>query len=428
MTIAVHTLGCRVNQYDTQAMLELFQARGYVSVPFSSDADVYLINTCTVTGTGDRKSLQLARRVRREHPSSALILCGCLSQRLGQELLSLGPRLILGTGRRSEVVDLLEQSLRENTQICAVSDLSQAPFENLAIHRQEDHTRADLKIQEGCNNHCTYCIIPSVRGPIRSRTLEDIADEAARLTRSGYRELVITGIHLTSYGMDQPDRPSLLDALRTIQAAGPLRIRLGSLEPVIATPSFAEGISRLPAVCPQFHLALQSGSDAVLHAMRRRYNVRQYRASVAALRAVFPDCAMTTDILTGFPGETEANFEETRQFVHEIGFARIHVFPFSPREGTPAALMPDQVPNREKERRASLLIEDGLRTAAAYRASMEGKVRDVLLETFDGVWHGYTPEYIPVAVKGDYQAGQVVSVRLGPGKDAMTGTPVSPLS
>ena len=397
-TVAFHTLGCRVNQYDTQAMLERFRDRGYLVVPFQGDADIYVINTCTVTGTGDKKSMQLARRVRREHPDAELILCGCLAQRLGEELLSTGARLVLGTARRQDVVDLLEEAVRTSRQICAVTGLSSQPFERLSISSQQDKTRCDLKIQEGCNNHCTYCIIPSVRGPIRSRSLEDIHQEAQRLSEAGYHELVVTGIHLTSYGKDLPDHPSLLDALHQVQRVhGIWRIRLGSLEPVIATRAFAEGLKELPSVCPQFHLALQSGSDTVLRRMKRRYTCDMYRRSVRDLREVFPDAAFTSDLLTGFPGETEAEFEETRSMIREIGFARVHVFPFSPRAGTPAASMPGQLPRHVKEERARILIADGQHTAAAYRATWIGRIRDVLIEDQeDGVWRGYTPEYIPV--------------------------------
>lgn len=422
---AFHTLGCRVNQYDTQAMLEIFRSRGYMIVPFSGEADVYVINTCTVTGTGDKKSVQLARRVLREHPDSELVLCGCLAQRLGEELLPMGARLILGTARRNEVVDLLEKAVASHTQICAVTSLTEQPFEPLRISSQQDHTRCDLKIQEGCNNHCTYCIIPSVRGPIRSRPLADIRQEAERLTKAGYHELVITGIHLASYGRDLPDHPSLLDALIEVQKAeGLWRMRLGSLEPVIANDAFAQGLLNLPSVCPQFHLALQSGSDTVLQRMRRRYNTDMYRKSVEALRRAFPHAAFTTDILTGFPGESEKEFEETRAMIREIGFARIHVFPFSPRAGTPAATMQGQLSRKEKEDRTRILIADGQETANAYMASWEGETSQVLVEDLeDGAWKGYTPEYIPVLLDDpDVRGGQMVRVRLKRASESsMTG-------
>lgn len=332
-TAAFHTLGCKVNQYDTQAMLELFRQAGYGIVPFDGDADVYVLNTCTVTGTGDKKSLQLARRLRREHPASRIVLCGCLAQRKGKELLETGADLILGTQRRGEVVTLLEQVIASGNPMSAVDDLARTtPFESLTVTDQEDHTRAILKIQEGCNNYCTYCIIPYVRGPIRSRALDDIRAEAERLAMAGFREVIITGIHLTSYGRDLPEHPSLADAIAAVHGVeGIRRIRLGSLEPVVATADFARRLGDMPKVCPQFHLALQSGSDTVLKRMNRHYSVDEYRTGVHNLRAVFPDCAMTTDVLTGFPGETEEEFRETMAFVEEIGFARIHVFPYSLR-------------------------------------------------------------------------------------------------
>ena len=428
-TVAFHTLGCRVNQYDSQAMLELFQARGYTVVPFSENADIYVINTCTVTGTGDHKSMQLARRVRREHPDADLVLCGCLAQRLGDELLSLSPRLILGTHHREQVVDLLEQAVLEHRSICEVSKLENVPFEPLRISSQLEHTRCDLKIQEGCDNHCTYCIIPTVRGPVRSRKLADIHEEAERLVKAGYHEIVVTGIHLTSYGKDLPERPTLLEALEAIQSVpGVWRIRLGSLEPVVATEAFAAGLAKLPAICPQFHLALQSGSDGVLRRMARRYNTAMYRKSVIALRAQFPRAAFTTDILTGFPGETEEEFEETRQMIREIGFARIHVFPFSPREGTKAASMPGQLSRGEKERRARLLIQDGKAAAETYMRDQIGQITVVLPEEQrDGIFRGYTPEYIAVYLKdARVESGKPVRVRLtGLFEDGMQGTLVA---
>ena len=420
-TVAFHTLGCKVNQYDTQAMLECFRAAGYLIVPFDGDADVYVVNTCTVTGTGDRKSLQIARRLKREHPDSEVILAGCLAQRRGEELLSTGARLILGTQRRGEVVTLLEDAVRRGVQVCAVSALTkETPFESLSIADQQEHTRAILKIQEGCNNRCTYCVIPSVRGPIRSRPVEEIRQEAERLTSVGFKELVLTGIHLTSYGRDLPEA-SLLDAIEAVQnVPGVRRIRLGSLEPTVATEAFAARLAAMDKVCPQFHLALQSGSDGVLRRMARRYNTRQYLEAVDNLRRAFPDCALTTDVLTGFPGETGEEYEETRDMIRRVGYARIHVFPFSPREGTPAAVMPGQLPNAEKERRARALIALGQETARAYQASWIGKASEVLLEeqTEIGSWLGYTPEYIQVTVPDGpgCRQGALLPVRL----DALT--------
>lgn len=415
-TVAFHTLGCKVNQYDTQAMLELFRAAGYAVVPFSENADVYVVNTCTVTGTGDKKSMQLTRRLRREHPESEIVLCGCLAQRKGEALLDTGARLILGTQRRSEVVTLLEKAVRDGVQICAVNALTtQTPFESLTITDQEDHTRAILKIQEGCNNHCTYCIIPSVRGPIRSRPLEEVAAEARRLAEAGFRELVLTGIHLSSYGRDLEGGATLLDAIQAVQdTAGVLRIRLGSLEPTIATEEFAARLAAMDKVCPQFHLALQSGSDTVLARMARRYNTRMYRDAVENLRRAFPHAAFTTDVLTGFPGETEEEYRQTRDMIRFVGYAKIHVFPYSQREGTPAATMPGQLSTAEKERRARELIALGDETARAYRESWLGQTVPVLLEEQDtqGRWLGYTPEYIQVNVPDSPACHQGALVRV----------------
>ena len=408
-SIAFHTLGCKVNQYDTQAMSELFEAAGYETVPFTSPADIYLINTCTVTGTGDKKSLQLARRIRREHPDSRLILCGCMAQRQSSALLETGADLVLGTQRRGEVVSLIQQAIREKRQICAVEPLGeQTPFERLRVTAQSDHTRATLKIQEGCNGRCAYCIIPSVRGPIRSRPLEEIREEALHLVKAGYRELVLTGIHISSYGKEAGfpspaqesagKRLSLLDVLGALQMLeGLMRIRLGSLEPTIATPAFASALGEMDKVCPQFHLALQSGSDGVLRRMRRRYTAAQYLEAVENLRAVFPRAAFTTDILTGFPGETEEEFQETRRMMERVGFARVHVFPYSSRPDTPAAGMPGQLSAAEKERRARNLIALGKQISRRYLETWLGQTALLLPEEqVEGCWEGYTPEYLRV--------------------------------
>lgn len=430
-TVAFHTLGCKVNQYDTQAMLEKFRAAGYEVVSFEAAADVYVINTCTVTGTGDKKSMQLTRRLRREHPESQIILAGCLAQRKGGELLETGARLIIGTQHRDQVVELLERAVADGTCISAVNELNAAtPFEELTITTQDEHTRATLKIQEGCNNHCTYCIIPSVRGPIRSRSIDNIREETKRLAAAGYTELVLTGIHLSSYGRDLQDGSTLLDAIRTVhEVEGVQRIRLGSLEPTIATEDFSRALAAMPKVCPQFHLALQSGSNTVLARMARRYNMTMYMQAVANLRAAFPMAAFTTDVLTCFPGETEAEYEETRQVIRDVGYAKIHVFPYSPREGTKAAGMPGQLPKAVKERRTRELIALGEETAAAYQQQWLGRESTVLIEEKIGEqWHGYTPEYIPVTLADCPVCipGRIVNVRLTASTpEGMTGEIVS---
>ncbi len=396
--IAAHTLGCRVNQYDTEAMLELFIKKGYTVVPITERADVYLINTCTVTGTGDKKSMQLTRRVHRQNPEADIILCGCLAQREGENLLKeAGVTLVLGTQRRAEVIELYERSRQE--RLSAVEPLAGAVFEEMTIERQEGHTRAVLKIQEGCDNHCAYCIIPSVRGGVRSRGVGEIEAEARRLAEAGYKELVLTGIHLSSYGRDFGDGTTLLDAVTAASSPeGIERIRLGSLEPTLVTNEFAKGISENKKVCPQFHLALQSGSDSVLARMQRRYNTAQYMRAVERLREVYPFPAFTTDVLTGFPAETEEEFQETCEFVKKVGFMKLHVFPFSSRKGTKAAEMPGALSREEKERRARILIAIGAELSEKYKAAMVGKTRPVLFERAEGgSMTGYTPEYIEVS-------------------------------
>ena len=413
-TVAFHTLGCKVNQYDSQAMLELFEQAGYQPGDFDQPCDVYVVNTCTVTGTGDKKSLQAVRRARRLNPAADIIVCGCMAQRDGEKLLAdTDARLILGTARRAEIVTLLEQAQREHTRLCAVTDVRRAAFEPLLITHQEGRTRATLKIQEGCDRFCTYCIIPYVRGGIRSRSVQDVRDEAARLAQAGYREIVLTGIHLTSYGRDLKNGDTLLSVIRAVHdIAGVERIRLGSLEPVIATANFARALGEMPKLCPQFHLALQSGCDSVLRRMRRRYDTAAFRESAQALRAVFPDCALTTDVMSGFPGETDAEHRQSLDFCREMRFARMHVFPYSEREGTVAATMPDPVPRHIREERARELIALGAGMAEDYRRAQLGTMRRVLFEQCaEGVSVGYTPEYMRCEAPGAV-CGQTLPVRM----------------
>ena len=421
-TVAFHTLGCKVNQYDSQAMLELFEQAGYEPVDFSQAADVYVVNTCTVTGTGDKKSLNAVRRALRANPAAEVVIAGCLAQRDGEKLLETGARLVIGNARRGEVVKLLEEAIEKGERVAAVEDILRAPYESLSISSHEGHTRAVLKIQEGCDRYCTYCIIPYVRGGVRSRMPEDIYREACRLARAGFQELVLTGIHLTSYGRDLNGK-TLLDAVRACDVDGVKRIRLGSLEPVIVTEEFVQALKREKKVCPQFHLALQSGSDAVLKRMRRRYTADEFRRACGLLRAAFPGCAVTTDVITGFPGETEKEFAETMDFCREIGFARLHVFPYSARQGTPAAKMPGQVPKTLREERARTLIAQGEQTAMAYRQSQIGKTVEVLAEEAgeNGEVHGYTGQYISCRLRGG-KPGKIYSVRVTSADgDGLTG-------
>ena len=424
VTVAFHTLGCKVNQYDTQAMRERFLDAGYQETAFDGAADVYVINTCTVTGTGDKKSMQLIRRCARENPQAAIVVTGCLAQRAADTLRLPGVRLVLGTQRRGEVVELLEKALRQDKTLIAVEGLHSAPFEKLTVHAHEGHTRATMKIQEGCDRYCTYCIIPSVRGPIRSRPLEEIRAEAESLAAAGFREAVLTGIHLTSYGRDFRDGTTLIDAIAAVHAVeGIVRIRIGSLEPVIVTEEFVGRLKAYTKVCPQFHLALQSGSDTVLRRMRRRYTSAEFLHACALLRAAYPDCALTTDVMTGFPGETEEEFAQTVETVRAAAFSRMHVFPYSEREGTVAAAMEGSVPRAVREARARKLIAIGREMESAYEQRMIGTVQSVLLEEReeDGRTVGYTDSYIRVHVCGG-EPGSVVPVRLtGCEKGEMTG-------
>ena len=423
-TVAFHTLGCKVNQYDTQAMRERFEEAGFRTVDFEDRADVYVVNTCTVTGTGDKKSMQTIRRCHRNNPDAAIVVTGCLAQRAADELKLPGVRLVLGTQRRGEVVQLLAQALEQDCALIAVETLRQAPFEHLTVHAHEGHTRATMKIQEGCDRWCTYCIIPSVRGPIRSRPLDEIRAEAQSLAAAGFKEVVLTGIHLTSYGREQHGAITLLDAIRAVhEVEGIERIRLGSLEPVIVTEAFVQGIAAMPKVCHQFHLALQSGSDTVLARMRRRYTSGKFLAACAMLRGAFEDCALTTDVMTGFPGETEEEFAQTVDTCQRAGFARMHVFPYSEREGTKAAAMAGSVPRHIREERARYLIAVGRVLERAALEGRIGKTEDVLIEEIDALGRGtgYTGGYMRVHVQGA-QPGEIVRVRIaGIENDELSG-------
>ncbi len=410
--IAAYTLGCKVNQYDTEAMMEAFERAGYAAVPFQEPADVYLVNTCTVTGTGDQKSMKAIRRVAREHPDCAVVVCGCLAQRKAEKLAAMdNVRLVVGVQRRGEVVALLERALSEGTTINAVAPLRGAGFENLFVSRHEGRTRATMKIQEGCDRYCSYCIIPTVRGPVRSMPLSEVAEEATRLGAAGYREIVVTGIHLASYGRGTDE--TLMDAVRAVHdAPGVRRVRLGSLEPMTVTEDFAREASQLNGLMRQFHLSLQSGSEAVLGRMRRRYTPEEYLRAADTLRRFMPDCAVTTDIIVGFPGETDAEFDETLAFAERARLARIHVFPYSRRTGTVADRMDGQVDEAVKKARARQLIELGNRLERRFVSGLIGTVQEVLFETDagEGLCEGYTGQY--VRVRAAAMPGQIARVRL----------------
>ena len=413
-TVCFTTLGCKVNQYDSQAMLEEFERHGYAVAPAGAPADVCVVNTCTVTGTGDKKSLQAIRRCRRRNPGAELVVTGCLAQRMGEALRETGARLILGTQYRARVVELLEQAVREGMQMVAVEGVSNAPYEPLSIHSHEGHTRAVMKIQEGCDRYCTYCIIPYARGPLRSRTPENIRKNLLLLAEHGYKEVVMTGIHLMSYGKDMDWKVDLTDAIAQADGIDEIqRIRLGSLEPQLLTEKFVSALSSNPKICRQFHLSMQSGSDGVLKRMNRRYDTAVYERCVEMLRETMPGCAITTDVIAGFPGESEREFQETKEFIRRIKLARIHVFPYSRREGTAAYSMPNQIPNAEKSRRAGELIHIGAELEREYLQNFLGTVQEVLLEEPEqGLMSGYTDTYARVSVEGadEGMAGQMVKV------------------
>ncbi len=421
-TVAFHTLGCKVNQYDAQAMLELFEQAGYTACGFHEKADVYVIMTCTVTGTGDKKSLQAVRRAQRTNPEGKIIIAGCLAQRDGEKLLeSTNATLVIGNQYRKNVVQLLQEAEKKNQRMACVSDVLRIPYEPLEISAHEGHTRAVLKIQEGCDRYCTYCIIPYVRGGIRSRWPEDIAMEARRLSRAGFSELVLTGIHLTSYGRDLEGK-TLMDGIRACMQPGIERIRLGSLEPVIVTEEFVRQLQETP-VCPQFHLALQSGCDSVLQRMKRRYTTDEFRTACHLLREAFPGCAITTDVICGFPQETEEEFHKSCEFCREIGFARMHVFPYSARTGTKAAQMSGQVLKSVREDRARQLIAIGNELSRRYREQLVGQRVQVLCEEVtEGTATGYTDTYIPCLFEGG-EPGEMYTVLVqGLTEDGIQGT------
>lgn len=410
-TIACHTLGCKVNQYDTQAMLEAFEREGYAPVDFSEEADIYLINTCTVTGTGDQKSMKLIRRTHREHPRAAIVVAGCLAQRDAARVMLPGVRLVIGVKRRGEVAALLERAIEEDRVISAVEQDGEWAFENLAVNRHEGKSRATMKIEEGCDRYCAYCIIPYVRGPIRSMPLEGIAAEAERLAGAGYQEVVLTGIHLASYG--RGTARTLVDAIEAVERVpGIRRIRLGSLEPLVVTDDFIAAVKPFDKLCPQFHLSMQSGSAGVLRRMNRRYTPEEYLAAARRLTRAYEDAAITTDVLTGFPGETDREAEETEEFLREVGFARIHVFPYSRRAGTVADRLPGQVPDAVKQARAARLIEIGNKLERSFVEKFIGTSGEVLFETEGGagVCEGYTRNY--VRVRSSASPGQIKTVFL----------------
>ncbi|HHY82169.1 MAG TPA: tRNA (N(6)-L-threonylcarbamoyladenosine(37)-C(2))-methylthiotransferase MtaB [Clostridiales bacterium] len=417
--VAFFTLGCKTNQYDTEAMQEQFVKKGYQVVDFQEYADVYVINTCTVTSLGDRKSRQMIRKAHRTNPNAIIAVVGCYAQQAAEEVLSIpGVRVALGTRNRSKIVEYVEMAEATESSINGVEDIMKVrEFEDTPIESFDGKTRAVLKIQEGCNQYCTYCIIPYVRGPIRSRKPSSVLSEVQRLAEAGFKEVVLTGIHIASYGKDLGDT-SLLELLKAMHGVSGLeRIRLGSIEPNLLTQEFIDCVRDLPKVCRHYHISLQSGCDATLKRMNRRYTTGEYREIVHRLRKKMPDTAITTDIMTGFPGETDEEFEETYNFVKEIGFSKIHVFQYSPRKGTPAASFKNQVSPEVKEKRSRELIELGHSLELAFMKSFVGKQVSVLFEEehpdMKGLYEGYTEQYVRVTAPGGPElAGMILPVEI----------------
>lgn len=397
---ASFALGCKVNQYESEAIAELFAEKGYEIVGIDEEADVYVINTCTVTNFGDKKSRQLIRKVKRQNENAIVAVVGCYAQTAPKELMEIaGVNLVIGTKDRAQIVEMVEQYDRANGVENHVSDImKERVFEPLSIQKLANRTRAYLKIQDGCSQYCSYCIIPYARGPIRSREPQEVVAEVKRLAENGFKEVVLTGIHVASYGKDRRDT-SLPDILKQVhEVEGIERIRFSSIEPNVVTEEFAQTMATLPKVCDHFHLSLQSGCDKTLKEMNRKYDTEKYRQAAATLRKYLPKVALTTDIIVGFPGETEEDFRESYAFAEEIGFAKIHVFPYSPKRGTPAAARKDQLLNAVKSERSHTLIQLSDRMAADFLADAVGTDAEVLYERAvgDGIYEGHTTNYMKV--------------------------------
>ena len=411
------TLGCKVNQFETETMEGLFRARGYDVVPFEERADVYVINTCSVTHLSDRKSRQLIRRAARTNPAACIAVTGCYAQVAPEEIRALeGVRVVIGTKERARIVDYVEASLHADTGVAGtITDIMQARvFEDIPLHALPHRTRAFLKIEDGCQNFCTFCIIPYARGPVKSRELPAVAREMRLLVDAGFHEVVLTGIHLGAYGIDLAERPTLADACRTALAEeGLRRLRLSSLESVELSADLLELMRTEPRFAAHLHLPLQAGSDAVLRAMNRHYDTAAFAALLADVRAAVPGVAISTDIIVGFPGETEEDFAAGMDFVRAMGFARMHVFPYSARRGTPAARRTDQVPPMVRKERAARMQALAEELAEAYHRSMLGSAVEVLFETCaDGVSDGLTETYVRVYTDAPVMRGEIVPVRL----------------
>ena len=415
--VALHNLGCKVNAYETEAMQELLEKHGYEIVPFQEGADVYIINTCTVTNMADRKSRQMLHKARKMNPDSIVVACGCYVQAKKDDIPE-GIDIVVGNNKKQNIVEILENYEKEKNQdgqretsdeqeketetYQEILDINhEKVYEDLHLSTAAEHTRAYIKVQDGCNQFCSYCIIPFARGRVRSRSRDSVLDEVKTLSANGYKEVVLTGIHLSSYGIDCDDNLlSLILAIHEVE--GIERIRLGSLEPRIITEEFAQTIAKLPKMCPHFHLSLQSGCNATLKRMNRRYTAEEYYEKCQLLRKYFDNPALTTDVIVGFPGETEEEFKITEEYLKKIHFYEMHIFKYSVREGTKAAVMPDQVPEQKKTERSNILLSLEKKMSEEFREYYVGKQVTALMEEayeFEGETYftGYTKEYVKVA-------------------------------
>lgn len=411
-SVALHNLGCKVNSYEMDVMQQRLQDRGYKIVPFDAAADIYIINTCTVTNIADRKSRQMIHRARRCNPDAVVVAVGCYVQTAAGEALEDGTvDIAVGNNRKKDIVSIIEEYLktREQPRVEKIDINNTWEYEEMQLTRTAEHTRAYIKIQDGCNQFCSYCIIPYARGRVRSRAEEDILQEVRGIVAAGYREIVLTGIHISSYGLDRGG-PELLQLIMKLHGIDGLkRIRLGSLEPRIVTEQFARQLSALSGLCPHFHLSLQSGSDAVLGRMNRHYTAGEYFQTTEILRNCFRDPAITTDVIVGFPGETEEEFRETEAFVRKVNFYEMHIFKYSRRQGTRAAMMEGQLTEAEKGRRSAVLAQAEEEMSRSYRAGWLNRETGVLFEEKKQVaggtyWIGHTPQYVKVAMEAGENA------------------------
>ena len=403
MRVAIYTLGCKVNQYETQAMEAELTRRGHILAPFDGEADAYIINTCTVTAVSDKKSRQMIRQARKRSPHAIVAVCGCYAQTDPEAVEALEVDLVMGTNDRMGFLDRLEALSPDGGQVVDVDDaLRRRTFERLPAGGLEGRTRAMLKVEDGCVNFCTYCIIPYARGPIRSLPAAEAAAQAAKLAEEGYKELVLTGIEISSWGRDLEGKPELMDLIEAVCTAAPeCRVRLGSLEPRTITADFCRRGAAIPNLCPHFHLSMQSGCDSVLKRMNRKYDTARYYESVRLLREYFDRPGITTDLIVGFPGETEEEFVQTLDFVQKCAFSAMHIFPYSRRSGTPAAAMAGQCSNAVKEERAHRAGEVARGLRQAWLESWVGQTLPVLFEEEkDGLWRGHAPNYTEVFVSG----------------------------